>query len=122
MHGVDSKMSRSLGGLSFSFCSISVPTFLLDRNNSGSKILKMGEWPPASNGAHVHPLVVVVIPLPFPNCWTIQLMPSALSPVSLSHPRFLGLSGGSFASQPLLLSIPIHSTDLLGFSPVSLHT
>lgn len=31
-----------------------VPAFPLDRNNSGSRNLKMGVWPHASNGSHVY--------------------------------------------------------------------
>jgi hypothetical protein len=41
---MDPKLGRYLDGLSFSFSSIFVPAFPLDRSNSGSKILKMGEW------------------------------------------------------------------------------
>jgi hypothetical protein len=37
-----SQLGLSLDGLSFNLCSIFVSTFLLDRNNSGSKILKVG--------------------------------------------------------------------------------
>jgi hypothetical protein len=37
------KLGWSLGDLSFSLCSIFVPAFPLDRNNSGLKIVKMGE-------------------------------------------------------------------------------
>jgi hypothetical protein len=59
MHGIDPNLSHSLGGLSFSLCSIFVPTFPLDRNNSGLKILKMGGWSPASTGDHVYLLEVV---------------------------------------------------------------
>jgi hypothetical protein len=35
------KSGQFLGGLSFSSCSIFVPSFPLDKNNSGTKILKM---------------------------------------------------------------------------------
>jgi hypothetical protein len=36
-HGMDPKLGQSLGGLSFSLCSIFVPPFLSDRNNSGQQ-------------------------------------------------------------------------------------
>jgi hypothetical protein len=36
-----------------------VPAFPLDRNNSVSKILKMGEWPHVSTWGHVYLLEVV---------------------------------------------------------------
>ena len=52
-------LSQSLDDLSFSLCSIFVPAFPLDRNNSGSKILKMGGWPHASSGNHVYLLEVI---------------------------------------------------------------
>jgi hypothetical protein len=47
---MDPKLGWSLGGFSFRLCSIFVPAFPLDRNNSGSKILKMGGWPSVSAG------------------------------------------------------------------------
>jgi hypothetical protein len=46
---MDPKLGWSLGGLSFSLCSIFVPEFLLDRNNSGLKNLKMGGVAPCLN-------------------------------------------------------------------------
>jgi hypothetical protein len=49
-------LGLSLGGLSFSLCSIFVPAFPLDRNNSGSKNLKMVVWSP---GGHDYLLEVV---------------------------------------------------------------
>jgi hypothetical protein len=39
--GINPKLDRSLDGLSSSLCSIFVLVFLLVRNNSGSKTLKM---------------------------------------------------------------------------------
>jgi hypothetical protein len=47
-------MGQSLGGLSFSLCSIFGPAFPLDRNNSGSKILKIRGWFHDSTGGHVY--------------------------------------------------------------------
>ena len=44
MDGMDHKLGQSLGGLSFSLCSILVPAFHLDRNNSELKNLKMSRW------------------------------------------------------------------------------
>jgi hypothetical protein len=41
--GMNAKLGQSLDGLSFSLCSIFVPEFPLDRNNSGLKILKVRE-------------------------------------------------------------------------------
>lgn len=43
--GMDPKLARSLDGLSFSLCSPFILSFLLDRNNSGSKLLKVVWWP-----------------------------------------------------------------------------
>ena len=43
----------------FILCSIFVLAFPLDRNNSGSKILKMGRWPHASTEVPVYLLEVV---------------------------------------------------------------
>jgi hypothetical protein len=56
---MDTKLGRSLDGLSFSLCSIFASAFLLDRNNSGSKFLKKSEWPHLSTGVPVHLLEVV---------------------------------------------------------------
>lgn len=39
---MDPQLGQSLDGLFFSLCSIFVPTFLLDRNNSLSKFLNVG--------------------------------------------------------------------------------
>jgi len=58
-HGIDPKFYQSLGGLSFGLCSIFVPAFPLDRNNSELKILKMGWWSSASTGGHVYLLELV---------------------------------------------------------------
>ena len=44
MDGMDHKLGQSLGGLSLSLCSIFVPAFHLDRNNSELKNLKMSRW------------------------------------------------------------------------------
>lgn len=41
---MDPKLGLSLGGLSFSLCSIFGPAFPINRNNSGLKFLKMGGW------------------------------------------------------------------------------
>jgi hypothetical protein len=41
-HGMDPKLGSSLLSHLFSLCIIFVPAFLLDRNNFGSKILKVG--------------------------------------------------------------------------------
>jgi hypothetical protein len=38
----DPMLGQLLEGLSFSLCSIYVPNFPLNRNNSGSKVLEMG--------------------------------------------------------------------------------
>ena len=56
---MDPKLGQSLDGLSFSLCFISVPEVPLDRNNSGSKILKVSEWPHPSSGGPVYLLKVV---------------------------------------------------------------
>jgi hypothetical protein len=48
-HGMDPKVGRSLDGLSFSLCSIFVPAFSLDRNNSGSKNLRWVSVAPSIN-------------------------------------------------------------------------
>ena len=61
VHGMDPKLGRSLGGLSFSLCFIFVLIFPLDRNNSGSRIVKMGRWPHASAGDYVYLLEVVCL-------------------------------------------------------------
>jgi hypothetical protein len=45
-HGIYLKLVWSLNGLSVSLCSIFVPIFPLDRNNSGLKVFKVGTWPP----------------------------------------------------------------------------
>jgi hypothetical protein len=48
---MDNKLGQSLDGLSFRLGSIFVPVFPLARNNSGSKTVKMGEWPhPSTRG------------------------------------------------------------------------
>jgi hypothetical protein len=39
-HGMGPKLGWSLDALSFNLCSIFDPVFLLDRNNSGLKMLK----------------------------------------------------------------------------------
>ena len=59
IYGMNLKLGRSLKGLSFRLCSIFVPEFPLDRNNSGSKILKMDGWPHHAIGSHVYLLEVV---------------------------------------------------------------
>ena len=56
---MDLKLDLSLDGLSFRLCSIFVPAFLSDRNNSGSNFLKIGGWPHPSIGAPVYLLGVV---------------------------------------------------------------
>ena len=56
---MDPKLGWSVGGLSFSLCSIFVSAFPIDRNNTGSNILKMSGWPHASNGSHVYLLEVI---------------------------------------------------------------
>ena len=63
---MDSKVGRSLNGLSFSFCSIFVPAFSLEWNNSGSKILQMGRWFFASSGDHVYLLEMISLGSIFP--------------------------------------------------------
>jgi hypothetical protein len=55
------KLGQSLNGLFFSLCSIFVPAFPFDRNNSGSIILKMGGWFHVSSGGHVYILEEVFI-------------------------------------------------------------
>jgi hypothetical protein len=47
-HGMDPKLDQSLDAVSFNLCSIFIPAFSLDRNNSGLKNLKMvgGPIPP----------------------------------------------------------------------------
>ena len=56
---MDPKLGQSLDGLSFSLCSIFVPSFPLGRNNFESKNLKMDRWSHASTGGHVYHLEVV---------------------------------------------------------------
>jgi hypothetical protein len=91
---IDPKLGQSLGGLSFSLCSIFVPAFSLGRNNSGLNILKMGGCSPISTGDHVY-LLEVVSSSSISHCWTFQQILSPLSPGSLSHPMSLGLFRGS---------------------------
>lgn len=55
-HGMDPKLVWSLF---FSICSIFVPSFPLDRNNSELKFLMMGTWSPTSTGDYVYLLEVV---------------------------------------------------------------
>jgi hypothetical protein len=56
---MDPKLGLSLGGLSFSLCSIFGPAFPINRNNSGLKFLKMGGWLPTSTRLSVYLLKVV---------------------------------------------------------------
>jgi hypothetical protein len=105
---------RPLCVLSFSFCSIFIPLFPLDRNNSGLKFLKMGGWSPASTGSHVYLLEVVSSGFISP-----RLMSSPLSPGILSYPRILGLPRGFLCPYPPLLHISNHSHDPLSFSTLS---
>lgn len=58
VNGIDLKLCLSLVGLYVSLFFIFVPGFPLERNNSGSKILKMGGWHRASTGGHVYLLWV----------------------------------------------------------------
>jgi hypothetical protein len=57
--GIDPKLGGSLDGLSFSLCSIFVPVFPLDRNNSVLKFFKMDGWSLGSTGCHVYLLEVI---------------------------------------------------------------
>jgi hypothetical protein len=59
MDGMDLMMEWPLDGLSLSLCSVFVPAFPLDRENSGLKFFKMGEWSHPSAGAHVYQLKVI---------------------------------------------------------------
>jgi hypothetical protein len=52
------KLDPSLDSLPFRLCSTFVPVFPLDRNNSGSRMFKMGRWPHASNGDLVYLLKI----------------------------------------------------------------
>jgi hypothetical protein len=64
---MDSNFGLSLPGFSFSLCSIFLSEFPLDRDNSGSKSLKVGGCSPALAGGHVYPLEVFIyfrFPLP----------------------------------------------------------
>jgi hypothetical protein len=100
-HGMDPKLGRSLNSLSFSLCSIFVPTFSLERNNSGPKIFVMGlfrfhiltVW----HFSYCHPHCVLAASLP--HIWDFLMVPPVL--------------------HPTLLHIYIHSSGPLGFSPVS---
>ena len=56
---MDSKLDWSLDGHSFSLCSTFVPSFLLDKNNSGSEILKVDGWLHLFPGGPVFLLEVV---------------------------------------------------------------
>ena len=80
MHGMVPNLGWPLGGLSFSLCSIFVPAFPLDRNNSGLKILKIG----ASTGDRVYPLEVISSSSisPLLGIWTKESWESLISQVS----------------------------------------
>jgi hypothetical protein len=56
---MDHTLGQSLDDLSFTLCSIFVPTFPLDRNNLGLNILKMGGWFLPSTGGPVYLLEMV---------------------------------------------------------------
>jgi hypothetical protein len=56
---MDPKLGLPLDCLSFSLYSIFVPTYLLDRKNSGTKILKMSGWSHFSIEGHVYLLEMV---------------------------------------------------------------
>ena len=91
-HGMDPKVGRSLGCLSFSICSIFfVLTFPLGRNNSGLKILRWIGGPIPHLGA-MSIYWTWSFQVLFPRCWAFQLMSSPLGPGSLLHPWRLGLS------------------------------
>jgi hypothetical protein len=78
------KYGQSLGGFSFSLCSISVPGFPSDSSNSGLKLLKIGVGVPCLNWG---PCLSIgggwSLQVPSSYCWGFH--PSPLSPGSLSH-------------------------------------
>jgi hypothetical protein len=86
-------VGRSLDGLSFSLCSIFVPAFPLDRDNSGLNFLD-GRGGPMS----IYRRWSRQVPSPF--CCVFQLMSSPLGPGSLLHPWDLGLPSVSRSSWP----------------------
>ena len=96
----------------------SVPTFSLDRNNSGLKSLRWVGGPIPQLGAmsiyRMWPLQVLS-----PRCWEFQLMSSSLGHRSFLNPWLMALSNGSPISYPSLLHISIHSLGSLDLSPVS---
>jgi hypothetical protein len=57
--GIDNMVRRSLGGLSFSLCSIFVPEFPLDRNSSELKYSRLVGGPHPYTGVYVYLLRVV---------------------------------------------------------------
>ena len=111
--GMDPKLDWSLNGLSFSLCSIFVPAFLLDRNNSRSEILKVGWWAYASIGGSV----CWSLQIPSSHCWKFQLRSPPLYPGSSHIP---GLWDFLEILPWFLEAVYFHSFScLLGFSPVS---
>jgi hypothetical protein len=116
--GMDTKLGWSLDGLSFNLCSIFVPTYSLDRNNSGSNILRWIDGPISSLG-DVSIYWRWSLQGHSPHGWTFHLRSSPLCPGSLSHLSYLEPSRGSPDPYPTLLHISIHSPGHLGFSPVS---
>ena len=94
---MDHKVGWSLDGLSFSLCSIFVPAFPLDRDDSG---LKHFRWV----GGPIPPLGALSIywrrslQVLSPYCWVFQLMSSTLGSWILLHLWFQGLSSSSLPS------------------------
>jgi hypothetical protein len=92
-------VGQSLDGLSFSLCFIFVPSFPLDKNNSG---LKFFSWV----GGLIYLLEAMFIhwrwslQVSSPYCWVFQLMSSPLGSGNLSIPWCQGLSSGSTLPPP----------------------
>ena len=115
-HGRDTSWDSHL----MAFPSVSVlilPLHFLHRENSVSKILKVGWWLHPSTEGRAWSLSLLV---PSLHYWAFLQRSSPLSPGSLSHTRYLVLSRGS--TELLQLHISIHSTHPLGFSPVFSYT
>ena len=82
---IHAKVWQSLDGLSFSLCSIFVPAFPLDRNNSGLKFLRWVGVPISQLGAMPINWIWSLQVLS-PLCFVFQLLSSLLGPRNLFFP------------------------------------
>jgi hypothetical protein len=98
-HGMVSKLSQSLFDSSFNLFSIFVPEFHLDKNNSGSKFLKVCWCSHSSSGSPFNLLKVFVSGSIF-LLLSIFTKVTTLSPGSLLHPSSLRHSRGSPPHNP----------------------